>query len=89
MQGNCFFPRQISVQTVADFVLCKLIPNLLPKLQNFMFDSILSNRKQSSKCHRQLNTRLVSAMHAIVTLRAGIPCFIHVDRLTTVCVPLV
>ena len=29
----------------------------------FVFDSILSNRKRSPKCHRQLNTRMMNAMH--------------------------
>ena len=36
----------------------------------FMFNSILSNQKQSPKCHRQLNTQWMNAMHAIVTLKS-------------------
>ena len=35
-----------------------------------VLESILSNQKLSPKCHRQLNTRFMNAMHAIVTLRA-------------------
>ena len=44
--------------------------------KHFIFDSILSNRKQSPKCHRQLNMLWMNAMHVILTLRDGIPRFI-------------
>ena len=49
-----------------------------------MFNSILSNGKQSPTCHRQLNMWWMNAVQAIITLRARIPCFI--DQLNNACV---
>ena len=36
VQSNLFFQEKFSIQKVADFILCKFIPNLLPKPQTFL-----------------------------------------------------
>ena len=65
----------------------KLKPNLLRKPQNVLsLTAFYQIGSSLQNANRQLNTRLVSAMHAIFTLRAGIPYFI--DRLITACAPL-
>ena len=67
IQSNWFFSRKILVQIGTKFA----IPT-----SKLCFDSILSNRKQSSKCLKQLNTQWMNAVHALNAMRAQISCFI-------------